>query len=151
MTEIKNEPCFNVKDIAGYTMLQERFGGWPDFHDAEIMLFSVERFAEITGVGPVISLVVHISNIQYAEDDPRRNYSYVTLKFYDVDRLKLEEFNYQNAINYLDLSQIAVPQPQGRRITVELGGGFGINCSFRCARIEVSSVVPAAPARQTLA
>ncbi len=142
---LNNNPLFNIKNTPDYAILQQRFNGWPDFHDSEILKLSLKRSKKISGIGPVLSLVVHASNVQYAKDDPRRNYSYVTLRFHDVDRLKLEEFNYQNVINYLTLSSIKKISPQGQRTRVELGGGFGISCSFCCAQIEVASVVAAPP------
>ncbi len=66
----------------------------------------------------------------------------VTLRFHDIEALRLGGFNHQNAIYGLALSRSAPVENMPARIDVEFEQAFGVDASFRCSRIEVIDVQP---------
>ncbi len=133
--------------IAGSQKLTDIFGRWPTFHDAEVIEVHLWRGDVRPGdwddrnVFPVLTAKIHIFI-----ENPGSQHTLATLRFEDVDDLKMEGFNHENAILGLSISI----QERGKfesgedlppYLVVQFQRGFGISASFRCFRIEVIDAV----------
>jgi hypothetical protein len=124
----------NVK-LHGAVIVEEVFGAWPTFHDAEITRITMSR------VGPAVLLELLIPapapslNALEGKDLPR--HFLARLAFHECDDVSLEDFNHQNVISYLTLSHV-----NEQRIKVEIHSVFGATCSFTCSRGEVLDMTP---------
>ena len=113
--------------VDGAVAVEEIFGGWPTFHDAEILRIEIDRKGprlalDLLALAQAGSLIL----VQFAFDE--------------VDDFNLSGFNHQNVIWSLDLDQ--APED---RIRVIFEPIFGAACSFTCTRCEVLHVAPADP------
>jgi len=133
--------------IAGSQKLTEIFGCWPSFHDAEVLEFNLWRGDMKPGdwddsnVMPIITAKVHIFI-----ESPESQHTLATLRFEEVDDVRMEGFNHQNAILGLSISvqeQLRVESGEGLPpyLVVQFKPAFGISASFRCLRIEVVDAV----------
>jgi hypothetical protein len=123
-------------NLIGSEILEEKLGGAPSFHDAEILTILLCQ------VGPSISFEIllpqlHQDAANSPEDSrPTRPQLKVRLQFLEVEDLELRDFNYQNVIHSLRLSAIAQERfASGKveeRIRVEFDSVFGATCSFTC-------------------
>jgi hypothetical protein len=130
--------------IAGSEKLTRIYGGWPSFHDAEVIELHLWRGQMRPGdsdVFPVLTAKIHIF-----VESPTSQHTLATLRFEDVDDYRMEGFNYQNAI----LSLSITVQNRGKfesgeglppYLVVEFRSAFGMSASFRCFRIEVVDAV----------
>jgi len=129
--------------IAGSRKLVEVFGGWPHFHDAEVIELLLWRGDVRPGdwdgrnVFPVVTAKIHIFIEQ-----PGSCHTLATLRFEDVDEFKMEGFNYQNAILGLSISiqergKFETGEDLPPYLMVEFRSAFGMGATFRCFRIEV--------------
>lgn len=130
--------------IGGSEKLTRIYGGWPSFHDAEILELQHWRGRMKPGshwdegnVMPVLTAKIHIFI-----EGPASQHTLATLRFEDVDNYRMEGFNHQNVISGLSITV----QERGENLTpslmVEFQPVFGLGASFRCFRIEVVEAVP---------
>jgi hypothetical protein len=123
-------------------------GAWPCFHDAEVVEIHLWRGYVYPGdwddrnVFPVLTLKVLIAEATQPGATGADNDVLATLRFYDVDQVRLEGFNHNNSIVGLAASQEprgfyanGKPLPPGLLVSIEQG--FGLLGSFTCTRIEV--------------
>ena len=133
--------------IAGIRKLIDIFGCWPSFHDAEVIEFHLWRGDVKSGawddndVFPIITAKIHVFIEQTGSQ-----HTMVTLRFEDVDEVRMEGFNHQNAI--LGISIVVEGRgnfPNGGDLppylVVRFEQAFGMSASFRCLRIEVVDAV----------
>jgi hypothetical protein len=89
-------------------ILEKAFGGWPSFHDAEILNLELDRS------GPTVLLHTLTftsgggnSQARNASDEMAERQHYkVTFRFDVVDNFVLEDFNHQNVIWGLAFKQV---------------------------------------------
>jgi hypothetical protein len=93
-------------------------------------------------VFPILTLKVLILEATQPGATGSGNDLLATLRFYDVDGVRLQDFNHNNSIVGLKLRQQGPrfytngePLPPSLLVTVEQG--FGLSASFSCARLEV--------------
>ena len=133
--------------IKGSEKLTRIYGGWPSFHDAEVIELQYWRGDIKPGdwddrnVFPVLTVKIHIFI-----ESPSSQHTLATLRFEDVDDFKMEGFNHQNAILGLSITvQERGTFTNGERLppylVVEFQRAFGMSASFRCFRIEVADAV----------
>ena len=136
--------------IQGSDKLTTIFGCWPTFHDAEVIELHFWRGDIDTDnnkyVFPVLTVNLHLWEMT-PEVKPggflgRRNHTLARLRFYDVDDLKMEGFNHQNAI--LGLSFVSRGRSEGPSplFDVHFDPAFGMGATFTCSRVEVVDAVP---------
>jgi hypothetical protein len=65
----------------------------------------------------------------------RANPSIVTLRFYGLRELSLQDFNEQNVLQTLTCSRM-----EEGDLLVEICGIYGLSGAFRCSRAEVAAV-----------
>jgi hypothetical protein len=135
--------------IEGSEKLTRIFGRWPSFHDAEVLDVSLWRGdvnpEQNRYVFPVLTATMHLWEMT-KEVDPRgffvlRDHTLATLRFHEVQDLRMEGFNYQNAIFELSISRLERTQPPSPYFAVEMEPSFGVGASFTCLRVEVSDAV----------
>ncbi len=134
--------------VAGHERLTGIYGKWPSFHDAEVVDLHLWRGHVRPGdwddrnVFPVLTVKIRILEATQPGATDVGHDVLATLRFHDVDDVKLEGFNHVNQIIGLSF----VMQPRGTftdgsalppYIVVEFARGFGIAASFKCLRIEL--------------
>src|SRR5689334_4858170 len=97
--------------IANAERVTSVYGGWPNFHDAEVLSLALDR------EGP--SLVTRIWTFQVDRNEldsqgcyKRRKYSVITFRFAGVEDLVIEGFNIQNVLSAI----IFEPSDKGLRV-----------------------------------
>jgi hypothetical protein len=137
--------------VEGAEKLRAFYGAWPCFHDAEIIELHLWRGHIYPGdwddrnVFPVLTVKIRVLEATQPGATGAGNDALVTLRFHDVDELKMQDFNHNNSIVALSASK----RPRGNftageelapHLVVAIEQGFGLAASFRCYRIEVLSV-----------
>lgn len=123
--------------------LEAVFGGWPSFHDAEVLRIHLDRFGP---GGPTLDVVIHVFEMTNEVDAKGfyvlKNHTEVTLRFVGISGLKLEGFNHQNVLWDLEVLQIAAPASDGQRLQVSMPSSYGMDAEFECDRAIVADVRP---------
>jgi hypothetical protein len=127
--------------------LTAMFGGWPSFHDAEIVDLHFWRGDVKPGdwdgrnIFPVLTIKIRVLEATQPGSTHAGHDVLVTLRFHDVDDFKMEAFNHCNQIVEFSVDT----QTRGDRLPpylmVRFQPGFGMSASFRCFRIEVVDAV----------
>lgn len=142
-----NKPEKLIEDSERLTGI---FGYWPSFHDAEVIEFNLWRVevepAVDRHVFPVLTTKIHLWELT-SEVDARgyfilRHHTLVTLRFHDMDELRMDGFNHQNAIYGLGFT---IEEREGGLppfLRVEFEPAFGISATFRCTRAGVLHTEP---------
>ena len=129
-----------VRRIIGYKKLVGRFGQWPSFHDTEVVSIRLDRDQGEALTSPVATFSIHVFNLNVAPDHIDRNNSVATLCFRDIEFFKMSDFNHQNAILDLIISDRLVERLKRRSFVVIFRLASGAEWSFECGEIEVLSV-----------
>jgi hypothetical protein len=133
--------------IVGAEKLVGVFGYWPTFHDAEVLAMQLDRKPlNEANYGPTLQALVHTFEITN-EVSPEgylilRHHVLARLIFHEVAELRLEEFNHQNALMGLNLTDLRYRQLERVKWAVQFDSAFGASASFQCYSVEVSNVVP---------
>lgn len=132
--------------ILGAEKLVSIFGYWPSFHDAEVVWMKLDRRPHAEGYGPTLEALVHTFEIT---SEVGSNGSYVLrhhvlihLRFSDVVELRLEGFNFQNALMGLTFAGLRERQWEHIHFQVRFDSSHGVDASFQCHAVEVLSVTP---------
>lgn len=133
--------------------LTDLFGCWPSFHDAEVVDLHFWRGYVHPGewddrnVFPVLTIQIHVLEATQLGANHAGNDVLATLRFHDVNEIKMQGFNHQNAILHLSITvQERGTFKSGESLppylVVQFQPAFGMGLSFRCFRIEVVNAVP---------
>ena len=123
--------------VQGGEVLMQRFGGWPSFHDAEVVSLELQRASAV--------LIIHVYVFQMLKETDERgffrqqNHSLVAFRFTGVEELELHDFNEQNVIAGLDVERV------NDKLKVVLHPCYGLNGQFVCVKAEAVSVEPCEP------
>lgn len=135
--------------ITGHEELTSIFGGWPSFHDAEVLSVRLERETPHPDASPALYASIHVFSARKSEESPTGiefyNHTVVTFRFNLVAGLRLSEFNQQNAIFNLRFEK-PPDAPDDAPLRVVFEPSFGIDCSFFCKSVEVVQVERRLPA-----
>lgn len=130
------------KRIEASQKLTMIFGRWPSFHDAEVIEFSLRR-DEASAV--ILTTIVHLWDMTSEVDQKGfyvlRNHTLVTIRFHDVEDIKMEGFNHQNVIFGLEILEEEPSRGIPPSFTVSFDPSYGIDAAFKCTRIEVVETV----------
>lgn len=138
-------------EVQGAERLVEIFGGWPSFHDSEVLEFQLDRHGRDEFEGPVLRIRFHLfqgrRDAEAASGVSWYNHTQATLRFSNVCELEIGDFNNQNAISDLQFEDAgAHPHGSGvRAYRVTIQPSYGLGGSFLCGAIEVSEIQPGAP------
>ena len=117
--------------------LEEIYGYWPSFHDAEIHEIKLKR--NIKGSETLLELIIHL--FEMTSDVDKRGYykltkhNLVTIRFEEIEDMQLENFNHQNSIFELEIVKLDKDFNK-----VDIYSSHGCFGSFKCKRIEVVDV-----------
>jgi immunity protein 50 of polymorphic toxin system len=136
--------------IQGSEKLTGIFGNWPDFHDAEIMEVYLRRGETSPEKEkcnlPVFSVKLQTWQITREVDaagfSVLRHRSLVTIRFWDVTALRIDDFNYQNAISGLSIAHKKRNVGMTPYFEVKFEPVFGMGAEFECLVIEVVEILP---------
>jgi hypothetical protein len=128
-----------LAEVENSSALTAIFGGWPSFHDAEILSIHLDHGVK----SPSCGVDVHVFRMT-EEVDSRghyvfRDHSIATLDFKDVDSFELDEFNHQNVLSELS---ITLNDAGDHKYSVDFEGIVGCSLTFKCNAISVVSVRP---------
>jgi hypothetical protein len=130
---VQFDPVENVDD----SQLVLDHGKWPNFHDAEIINLNIWRGDvrpdDNVWIGPVIEATFELCAL-------KKPYIAV-LRFHDCNRIRMEEFNHQNAIydlsfKFEERGSCTDGTPLSPYIVVSFKQAFGLALSFKCFRIQ---------------
>jgi hypothetical protein len=136
------------KVIIGSERLTSIFGGWPSFHDSEIVEIHLDR-GEInpkteTFEFPILTVKLVLWNLTsrvnangYLETE---DHTLAILQFSGVDNLRMSGFNHQNAIMGLQIERQSNEDRIEFKVTFD--PVFGMGCEFSCGSIEVLNATP---------
>ena len=118
--------------IEGVERLKNTLGREPSFHDGEIVSILLDR------TPPSLTTIVELKKYARSPDDPGRAVVLakylVTLYFEKIEDLKLDDFNYQNVLQELVVTQ------EGPRLRVFFSSLFGAGFSFTCERAQLTDL-----------
>jgi hypothetical protein len=142
-----------VATIRNSEALEEIFGYWPSFHDAEVLHVRLDRGDPPDRGGeprrPTLEADIHVFEMtdQVTEQGfyALRKHTLVTFAFHGVDELELNGFNNQNALFGLRLEDISDRQLEVLKWSVGFESSFGLEASFMCEEAEVVRAVPFDP------
>jgi hypothetical protein len=127
----------------GY-LLTGIFGRWPSFHDAEVLHIELNR-GETRKFNPYLQAAIHVYEVTSQVEGRRRimkNHVAVTFRFIEICKLRLEEFNHQNVLQDLCISDVSDRQLERIKFDVSFDGIFGVSAKFECHLISIESVEP---------
>jgi hypothetical protein len=119
------------------------FGGWPSFHDAEVLSVHLDRGDKD---GASLEARIHVFKMT-SEVDERGYYvltdhTLVTLFFANIILRELRGFNHQNALFGIGIEEVDPATNDGRRLAVAFEVSYGVETHFLCDRVIVRSVGP---------
>lgn len=126
--------------IPGADRIIEMLGCWPSFHGAEVISFSVARALPGQEPSTTANLFVHVranhsEEVSAASGDGTHS-ALIELVMRDIEHLALYDFNEQNVLDLIDVSQSG-----GALIAVELVSDWGVGGAVRCAHVEIGQVL----------
>jgi hypothetical protein len=131
--------------IPGVEQLLAVFGSWPSFHDAEVLWVRLDRGPASVGK-PLLEAMIHTFEMTNTVGTDGyyvlKNHVLVHLRFDGVNDLRLDEFNHQNVLDGLTLSEPRGVGLQQRAWEVTFHSTYGLGASFRCEALEVVCVRP---------
>ena len=124
------------------------FGGWPSFHDAEVIEFNLWRGDVQLGSQhhdfPTLTAKIHLweltSEISESGYFVLRHHTLATLRFHELHGFRMDDFNHQNVIAGLSITAAEAEAPAP--LQVEFEGCYGLAAIFLCRRIEVLAAEP---------
>jgi hypothetical protein len=141
---VENHRWTSLTVSLGRKKLVEIFGYWPSFHDAEVVWMMLDRRPQGDDFGPTLETLIHVFEIT-SEIGPDgayvlRHHVLVHLRFRDFVELRLEDFNHQNALFGLRISDVRGRQLEHIHFEVRFDSSHGAEVSFQCYAVEVVAV-----------
>jgi hypothetical protein len=134
-------------EVFNHEALEERFGHWPSFHDAEIQAVRLDS-GQQNDVGPNLELDVHVFDVQPSVEGSGLNFvshSLVTMRFDGVEAVELDGFGPQNVLDELVIKDLGPAAVGAAKISVSLPSNNGLGGSFRCEEVTVLAVAEFEP------
>jgi len=127
-------------NIANSELVREEYGVWPSFHDAEIMKMTFRRGDE-PGMFSNLKVDLNLFNSKNINEGTAKfetikaKDNVISIEFYDVNELRMNDFNYQNVIDELHIYK------NKENYSVEFESIFGVQATFNCKNIAVVNMV----------
>jgi Immunity protein 50 len=140
----------HIAEVTNRHALEERFGDWPSFHDAEVYAVRLDSGQLSDGLAR-LQLDVHVFATDGVLPDGRVDFvkhTLVKLEFDGVEALEMDGFGPQNVLDDLVLED--VESPGGRRVQVTLPSNNGLGGTFRCRSVTVLDVMPYEPTEHSV-
>lgn len=129
--------------IENIQLLENVFGHFPSFHDAEVLRIALTR-KDIRTL-PTLEAEVHVFEMTSEIKDERyvlQHHSLVTFQFLEIDELSLNDFNNQNVLQGLFIQDVSSDQLENIKFEVSFDGIHGMDARFKCSSIKILSVTP---------
>jgi hypothetical protein len=131
--------------IAGAELVTRVFGYWPSFHDAEVVRVALSRTSDYMA-GPSLEADVHAFEMT-SEADERgflvlRHHVLVSLRFDGLEQVQISNFNNQNALMGLEITDIGSRQLEGLNFEVRFDAAHGVDLALLCRSATVTAVRP---------
>ena len=134
--------------IEGAEKVHKFFGGWPSFHDAEIVEIHLWRGHIYPGdwddrnMFPVMTVKILVLEATQPTQSGSGKDLLITLRFHDADQINVKDFNHNNSIVGLSIAEHARGhytdgEPLPPSLLVTFHSGFGLAAQFACSRVEV--------------
>jgi hypothetical protein len=130
--------------LAGSEMVIAEFGAWPSFHDAEVISFAMQRPVPVALGEAEILMTVHVRRYEPRGEGTASYHlalvksSLIAFRFLGVEALDVSDFNHQNVIDAMTISETS--SPTGATLAVEVQSIFGLGAQWQCRSAEVSAV-----------
>jgi hypothetical protein len=127
--------------------VEERFGSWPSFHDAEVYAVRLDSGQRLTAPTS-LELDIHVFAVEATMSGERYTFvkhTLVTLRFEGVEMVELDGFGPQNVLDDLVIEDLGQGVATASRLSVSLPSNNGLGGSFRCEDITVLSALPFDP------
>jgi hypothetical protein len=124
-------------------LLEDIFGHFPSFHDAEVLRIELNR--EDIRTLPTFEAQIHIFEATSEVKDGQyvlRHHNIVTFRFLEIDELTVKGFNNQNVLSDLTINDISDQQLEWLNFDVHFDGIFGTDIRFKCGSVKIVSVQP---------
>lgn len=126
--------------IIGSEKLTSIYRSWPTFHEPEVLQITLSRDEDprpgkTEWNGPSLTVKFHLFI-----EAPTSRETIATIHFGEIEDIRLEGFNHQNAILSLKINEDSSHgrvNPQYKIFGVKIEEAFGISASFHCHTIEV--------------
>ena len=129
----------------GKSLVMDRFGYWPDFHDAEIKYFALWTPSKVGDLASA-EMKIHCWELTSELDETNhyvlKNHSLVTFSFLHIEGISMDGFNHQNAIFSLNITDLAPEKTGVVAWEIQVEPSFGVELELKCQRIVVDSVLP---------
>jgi hypothetical protein len=136
-------PRILMLKIENIHLIEEVFGRFPSFHDAEVLQIVLRR--ESIGTLPTLEAQIHVFEMTSQIKNGRyvlKHHSLVTFQFLEIDGLNLDGFNHQNVLQGLSIKDISDYQLENLKFEVGFDGIFGVDARFKCRSVKIVSVAP---------
>lgn len=126
-------------DIINRKLIEDIYGTWPSFHDAELHELKLSRSKDRRN--PSLELILNVFQ-STPEIDMNGYYKtindcLVTIRFENIEDLKLEGFNHQNVLWGLDIEEA---EEKNNLIQVTMETSYGCRGEFLCDEVIVVEV-----------
>jgi|SRR6266478_903730 len=131
-----------TKGIENAELVENVFGCWPSFHDAEVHSILITRDCDS---GPQMDVTIHHWEMTKEVDSKGyyvlKHHTLTTLRFFGVSELQLAGFNRQNVLWDIEISEVTETTSKSS-FSVSMPTSFGCEASFKCTGIRVMSSAP---------
>jgi hypothetical protein len=130
--------------IAGSEKVIAALGGWPSFHDAEVLAFELERSCPAASQLPETRMKIHVRQYESRNEGTAEYHLalvknvVITFRFTGLEALEVRDFNHQNVIDGLAVHD--APQTASAKLVVEVPSIFGFGGQWQCQSAEVTNV-----------
>jgi hypothetical protein len=138
----------DVHYVSDRKALEERFGRWPSFHDAEVQAVRLDSGQRTDG-RPSVELDIHL----FASDGIIENgrlrmgrHTLATSRFEGAEAIELDGFGRQHVLDDLEIHHLGETATTAARLLVDLPSNNGLGGSFRCQDAIVIAVSDFQPA-----
>ena len=137
----------DLSKIQDSHLLTNVFGKFPSFHVSEV--HRIDLIRETRSFGPTLIALIHVFEaIEESHERKRRfleNHALVEFRFSKVSDLEIVDFNYENVLQSLEITEVVEGETEKPKYEVSFEGIFGVSARFYCGEISVESVEPYVP------
>lgn len=130
--------------IQNSQLLTKIFGGWPSFHDAEVVSITLNRKSADESIGSELIADIYLFKITSKVSEEGKyileNKTLLRLRFEEIKELEMAGFDRQNVLMGLAIKDISDQQLERIKFQVSFDGVFGMEATFQCFKIVIDSV-----------
>jgi hypothetical protein len=128
--------------IKNVELLVNTMGQFPTFHDSEVLQIVLDRGDRKTIPANLLAKIRVLKLV--SKDDGNGNYLWnkhlVELRFFSIEKVALQGFNFQNVLFDLHIEEISEPLSNEMKYQVVFESSHGVEMEFQCSEVAVESV-----------